>query len=81
MNPSSINDCLVSLKGIRSQVHDQLDASTRVELEDVIVRLEAALTEANPTTRLEDIESALAIFAKVVETISNVTDLVSEFWK
>ncbi len=79
MDPISINDCLVSLKGIRGQVYDQLDASTRVELDDVIVRLETALTEAKTTLRSEDFERALVLVAKVIETISNVTKLVSLF--
>ena len=79
MDPISINDCLVSLKGIRGQVYDQLDAGTRVELDNVIVRLETALTEAKTTLRSEDVERALALVAKVIETISNVTKLISLF--
>ena len=78
MDPISINDCLVSLKGIRGQVYDQLDAGTRVELDNVIVRLETALTEAK-TLRSEDVQRALVLVAKVIETISNVTKLVSLF--
>ena len=82
MNLDSIKTCIVALKEVRLQAHDQLDASIRAEFDSVIDRLELSLTQPDETQKLKiDVIAALSFLGKLVEVSTDLRDLISSIWK
>ena len=77
MHKTVLKNCVEQLKKLRDATYSQLDASIRLEFDEVIALLErVSESEASEVNVGPHLKRALELIALVVEVATNITDLV-----